>query len=198
MNVNDLKELDDIWYKTYSYLAAQVAENYSGEPRTLLELGPFSGGIAPELAKIYPGLAITIADESIDVLEYTRQKLAASGLADARFELTDFDRLDFGKDKFALIVFRGILFYLDTNPHLLEGIFSLLDKGGMAFLGGGHGKGVPADILKQIGPSLRRLHRRLGGRIVSVSELEDTIRKAGLAEHCRIIETGGVWIKMRN
>ena len=57
-----------MWRKTYPYLVAQIMEGYRRDSGSVLELGPFSGGISLELARLYPGFDITIADESAEVV----------------------------------------------------------------------------------------------------------------------------------
>jgi methylase of polypeptide subunit release factors len=79
MDMNDLKRVNSLWVKIYPHLALQIMENYQRDFGMVLELGPFSGGISMALARLYPKLNITIADESPEVLKYLRQEISRSG-----------------------------------------------------------------------------------------------------------------------
>jgi ubiquinone/menaquinone biosynthesis C-methylase UbiE len=196
MNVDDLKALDNLWAKTHSYVVAQIMESYRRDSGQVLELGPFAGGIALELARLYPKLEITMADESPEVVSYLKQKALASGLAVVVKE-TDLGRLAFNDRQFDLVIFRGAVFFLGRKENLLQEIFRVLKPGGLAFVGGGHGKGVPQEVISQIAAELRKLHRKLGGRWLSVRELEEIVASSRLADRCQIVEEGGVWLNIR-
>ena len=197
MSIDDLVKLDNLWERTFPYLAAQIMESYQQDSGSVLELGPFSGGISLELAKLYSGLKITIADESAEVVEHIGKKISASGLEGIEVKRMDLSHLAFGDSQFDLVVFRGAFFFLDKMGSLLEEIFRVLREGGFAFLGGGHGKGVPREIINQIAPELRRLHRKLGGRQVSIAELAEMVGKSQVTNNCQIVEEGGVWLHIR-
>ncbi len=167
MDAEDIKRVNRLWKKVYPYLAAQVMENYGRDSGTVLELGPFSGGISLELAKSYPKLDISFADEVPK--------------DDSRFDL---------------IIFRGAFFFLGEKD-LLRDIFQALKDGGMAFFGGGYGKGIPQERIDEIAEESRILNDRLGRKRYSLEELKKHIKKAGLEDNCRIEEEGGVWLVIR-
>ena len=195
MNIDDLRKLDSLWSKTHSYIAAQIMEGYQRDTGSVLGLGPFSGGISMELARLYPGLNITIADESPEVVDYLEKKIAASGLAqDIAVKKTDLNHFTFNDSQFDLVIFKGAFFFLTKRRNLLQEIFRVLKKGGLAFVGGGHGKGVPQEIIDQIAGELRRLHKKLGGRRFSIRGLERLVSKSHLTDNCQIKEEGGVWL----
>ncbi|MBA7715837.1 hypothetical protein ES703_124895 [subsurface metagenome] len=198
MDIDDLKKVDSLWQKTNPYLVAQVMEGYHKDFGTVLELGPFSGGIALELARLYSKLELTIADESPEVVDYIEKKLSAAGFAkDITVKKTVFNNLAFSDCQFDLIIFRGAFFFLDKKENLLREIFRVLKKGGLAFVGGGHGKGVPQEIINQIADELRKLHKKLGGRWLSIGELQEIVSSSQLADNCSIKEEGGVWLKIQ-
>jgi len=151
-----------------------------------------------ELARLYPKLDITISDESPEVVEYIEKKLSASGLAkDIAVEKMDLNNLTFSDCQFDLVIFRGAFFFLDKKENLLREIFRVLKKGGFAFVGGGHGKGVPQEIIAQIADELRKLHKNLGGRWLSIKELQEIVSSSQLTDNCKITEEGGVWLNIR-
>lgn len=198
MDIADLKRVDILWQETQPYLAAQVIEGYRREYGTVLELGPFSGGIAMELKRLYPELEITIADESPETVAYIKAKISTSGLArDITIEQTDLNKLAFEDCRFDLVVFRGVFFFLRDKENLLREIWRVLKKGGFALVGGGHGKGVPQPIVDQIAAELRILHQKLGGRWLSLEELKEIVDRSQLGDKCQITDEGGVWLNIR-
>ena len=198
MDMNDLKRVNSLWKKIYPYLAAQIMESYHKDFGTVLELGPFSGGISVALAKLHPKLNITIADEAPEVLEYLRHEISTSGLSgNIGVEKTNTDQLAFDGSQFDLVVFRGAFFFLDQKGVILQEVFRVLKEGGIAFVGGGFGKGTPRELIDEIADESRVLNDKLGRRRVSITELEDMVRASGLANKCMIEEAGGVWLNIR-
>lgn len=183
MDAEDIKRVNRLWEKVYPYLAAQVMENYGRDSGTVLELGPFSGGISRELAKKYPKLDITVRDWGLGTGGW-RPETGNRGLG-----LED-------SDKFDLIIFRGAFFFLGKKD-LLRNIFRALKDGGMAFFGGGYGKGIPQEIIDEIADESRILNDRLGRRRYSLEDLKKHVKNAGLEDNCRIEEEGGVWLVIR-
>lgn len=70
----------------------------------------------------------------------------------------------------------------------------MLRESGIAFVGGGHGKGVPQKIINEVADELRQLNKGLGKKWISVEELESVLKRSGLSGNCRIVEEGGVWL----
>lgn len=199
MDIKDLIRLDSLWKDTHPYIVAQIMEGYRRQSGTVLELGPFAGSIAMELARLYPKLDITIAHESPEIVEYIRERISASGLAkDISVEKTDLNNLIFTDCQFDLVIFRGAFFFLRDKEKLLAEIWRVLNKDGFALVGGGHGKGVPQEIIDQIADELRKLHKKLGGRWLSIRELKEIVSSSSqLADNCEITEEGGTWLNIR-
>lgn len=198
MNIDDLIKVNSLWRKMNPYLVVQIMEGYRRDSGSVLELGPFSGGISLELARLYPKLDITIADESSEFMEHLEKNISASGLAQGiAVKKTDLNQLTFNDCQFDLVIFRGALFFLGKKENLLRETFRVLKEGGMAFAGGGHGKEVPQEFIDEVAGELRQLNRRLGGRWVRVEELGKLVKKSGLSGNCRIEEEGGVWLIIR-
>ncbi len=187
-----------MWRKTYPYLVAQIMEGYRRDSGSALELGPFSGGISLELARLYPGFDITIADESAEVVRYLEKEIGAAGLARViQVRETDLEHLAFGDSRFDLVVFRGAFFFLPGRENLLPEIFRLLRDGGMAFVGGGYGKGIPQQLIDEIRDETRVLNERLGRRWLSIKELQEMVTRSQLSDNCKIGQEGGVWLNIR-
>ena len=198
VNINDLQQLDRLWRKVYPYVASQIMECYQRDYGSVLELGPFSGGISLELARSYPRLDITIGAESPAVVEYLRRKIADIGLPEQiMVKETDLEHLIFMEAQFDLVILRGAFFFLKEKAGLLGEISRVLRAGGTAFVGGGYGKGTPRGLIDEIADESRELNKRLGRKRVSRQELEEIVRKAELADLCEIEEEGGLWITIK-
>ena len=198
MNIDDLEQLDRLWQKIYPYVASQIMEVYQRDYGSVLELGPFSGGISLELARSYPRLGITIGAESPAVVEYLRRKIADTGLPERiMVKETDLEHLIFVDAQFDLVILRGAFFFLEDRAGLLGEIVRVLRAGGMAFVGGGYGKGTPKELIDEIAEESRELNERLGRKRVSREELEEIVRKSELADLCDIEEEGGLWITIK-
>ena len=198
VNIHDIEQLDRLWKKIYPYVASQIMEAFQRDYGSVLELGPFSGGISLELARSHPRIAITIGAESPAVIEYLRRKIALSGLSKRiAVEATDLEHLIFRNAEFDLVVLRGTFFFLQDRVGLLGEIVRVLKAGGMAFVGGGYGKGTPKELIDEIADQSRELNRRLGRKRVSKEELGELVRKSELADLCKIEEEGGLWITIR-
>jgi SAM-dependent methyltransferase len=195
VNIDDLEQLDRLWKKIYPYVASQIMEVFQRDHGSVLELGPFSGGISLELARLYPRLGITIGAESPAAVEYLRRKIALSGLAERiPVKETDLEQLQFTDAQFDLVILRGAFFFLEDRVGLLGEIVRVLRAGGVAFVGGGYGKGTPKGLIDEIAYQSRELNKRLGRKRISKEELEGIVRKSELADACHIEEQGGLWI----
>jgi len=198
VDIAHLKRLYRLWGRVYPYLVAQIMGEYRRNSGLVLELGPFSGGISLELARLYPQLKITIADESSEMVAHLQNEAVTSGLAEViTVERTHLNQLSFPDSWFDLIIFRGVFFFLNQKVDLLREIFRVLKEDGMAFVGGGYGRGVPPEIIAEIADESRLLNEKLGRRRVSIGELQVLLKKAGLADKSKIEEEGGVWLIIR-
>jgi ubiquinone/menaquinone biosynthesis C-methylase UbiE len=198
VNIDDLEQLDLLWKKIYPYVAAQIMEVFQRDYGSVLELGPFAGGISLELARSYPRLGITIGAESLAVVEYLRRKVALSGLSELiPVEQTGLEHLQLTDAQFDLVILRGAFFFLKDRVGLLGEIVRVLKAGGIAFVGGGYGKATPKELIEEIADQSRELNKRLGRKRFSREELEEIVRRSELADICHIEEQGGLWITIR-
>ncbi|UCH07587.1 MAG: class I SAM-dependent methyltransferase [Deltaproteobacteria bacterium] len=198
MNIDDLEHLDRLWKKIYPYVASQIMECYQRDYGSVLELGPFSGGISLELARSHPRLSITIGAESPAAIDYLRRKIVLSGLSECiPVEETDLEHLQFVDAQFDLVILRGAFFFLKDKVRLLGEIVRVLREGGMAFVGGGYGKGAPKELIDEIADQSRELNKRLGRKRISREELEQIVEKSEVADLCHIEEQRGLWITIR-
>ena len=197
-NIQDLTSVNRLWRKVYPYTAAQVMSHYNRSHGSVLELGSFSGGITFELARNYPDLSLTIADENPTYLRHLRNELFSHGVS-ARVKLADMnlDQLAFEPFSFDLVILRGAFFFIMDRPQILTEIYRMLKPGGLSFIGGGYGKGVPQEIIDEIADESRLLNDRLGRKRVTIDELKAVLNGSGLSQNARVIEEGGVWVLIR-
>jgi SAM-dependent methyltransferase len=195
VDLRDLKSVNDLWSKIYPYLAIQVMEHYGRSHGEVLELGPFSGGISVELARIHPGLNITIAAQDPGVVDYLRREIEGAGLSrKMEVDWSELDNLVFADGLFDLVIFRGAYFFPDEEGKILREIYRVLKGHGLAFIGGGYGKNTPQALIDEIADQSRDLNDKLGRRRVTEDEVRNMVNKAGLISHVRIEEEGGLWL----
>ncbi|MBI2860466.1 MAG: class I SAM-dependent methyltransferase [Chloroflexi bacterium] len=198
MDTDVIKRLNTLWANMYPYLARQAMAAFGRDSGPVLEMGPFSGGISRELARGWPGLEITIADESPAVLAYLRHEIETSGMSRRITVMeTRLDDLDLPAGQFDLVVFRGAFFFLDEQGELFKEVFRVLREGGAGFIGGGYGEGVPRSLIDEISEESRELNARLGRKWFSIAELTGVIENSGLAGRCSLQQEGGVWVVLR-
>jgi len=195
MDLRNFKRVNDLWSKIYPYLAIQVMEYYGRSHGEVLELGPFSGGISVELARLHPGLNITIAAQDLGVVDYLRKEIQGAGLnRKMEVDWSELDNLVFADCLFDVVIFRGAYFFLDEEGKILREIYRILKEDGLAFIGGGYGKNTPQALIDEIADESRDLNDRLGRRRVAEHEVANMVNKAGLASQVRIEKEGGLWL----
>ena len=89
----------------------------------VLELGPFSGGISVELARLHSRLSITVAAQHRGVVGYLRKEIQRAG-RNRKMEVawSGLDNLVFADYLFDLVIFRGAYFSLDEEGKILREI----------------------------------------------------------------------------
>jgi probable selenium-dependent hydroxylase accessory protein YqeC len=143
-------------------------------------------------------MEFTLADDDEKYLSVLKEKIGVQ-YPSGRFELVDaaMDNLPFGDGSFDLVILRGAFFFLMDQPHILSEVYRVLAPGGLAFIGGGYGKGIPQSLIDGIADESRILNDRLGRRRVEISRLLELLKENGIEKDSQIIEEGGVWIQVR-
>ncbi|MDP2718726.1 MAG: class I SAM-dependent methyltransferase [Dehalococcoidia bacterium] len=198
MDIVKLRQINGLWNNIYPYLASQVMDTYKNDTGKVLEIGPFSGGISRELARLYPGLEIVIADNSPQVIKYLKEEVSNSGLSgriDVR--VTDPANLIFADGSFDLVICRGYLFFINFGEQLLREVYRVVKKDGLGYVGGGYGSGCPGELKDGIGEESRELNESLGRKHLSLQDIAKLVKGAGLESKCSIEEDGGVWLNIR-
>jgi ubiquinone/menaquinone biosynthesis C-methylase UbiE len=187
-----------LWKKVYPYTAAQIMQAFGCSRGNALEMGSFAGGISMEIARLYPQIDLTIADERTDYLEFLKKKMISKAVAKhIKLVNTPLDNLTFNDNSFDLVILRGAFFFIMERPKILAEIFRVLNPGGLAFVGGGYGKGIPQSLIDEISAESRILNDRLGRHRVRIDELQQLLLSQGLDNRSHIVEEGGVWLEIR-
>lgn len=194
--LENVKRINKLWGQVYPFLASVIMDDFGKRTGRVLEIGPFSGGISMELARLYPNLDITISTWESDEIKYMENDLTDAGLAD-RIKVVKAGRdvFDFADGYFDLIICRGALFFLDAR--LLLESFRMLAKDGFAFIGGGYGRSTPQHIIDAIHDESHVLNQSLGKRWITRDTLEKLLKETNLADDCLIEEEGGLWLTIR-
>lgn len=195
MDLTLLKHVNALWSKIYPDLASQVREYYCKSYGDVLELGPFAGGISVELARLLPGLNITLAAQDSGIVDFLRKEIEEAGFSrEIELRCSELDKLVFADSTFDLVIFRGAYFFLDAEGKIIQDIYRVLKENGLAFIGGGYGKNTPQALIDEIADESRDLNDRLGRKRVTLGQVENMVNKSGLSAHARIEKEGGLWL----
>jgi ubiquinone/menaquinone biosynthesis C-methylase UbiE len=197
VDLRNLKRVNELWSKIYPYLAAQVMEYYGKSYGEVLELGPFSGGISMELARLHSRLNITIAAQDPDVVDLLRKGIEGGRNRKMELKVSELDHLVFTDSFFDLVILRGAYFFLDEEGKIIQEIYRVLKEDGLAFIGGGYGKNTPRALIDEIAEESRDLNDSLGRKRVTADEVRNMVNKAGLSSHARIEKEGGLWLVIK-
>jgi SAM-dependent methyltransferase len=196
-----VREVNRLWLPVYPGLAEQVASYCAQDPRNILEIGCFSGGIGLALLQRYPDSRLTVALE-LDELVATFPKdwerlLPESGSDGVSVIATPLTPLGIARNSHDLVICRGAFFFLDPRGAILSEIDRVLSPGGVAFFGGGFGSVTPPEVIERIADESRRLNAALGKKVLSTEDFHRILDSCGLADRSRVIEEGGLWALLR-
>lgn len=191
-----LEELNDLWGPIYPYLADHVLGASGFSSGQVLELGPFSGGIAVEVLGRSQVSEAVVQDEAQPVLRWSAARARSRGVRRRlRTRRAPLLPLPWAVSRFDLVIVRGAFFFL--NSGLLREVWRVLRPGGFAWVGGGYGPLTPEEAIRPIADRSRLLNEALGKRWISGRGATGLVADAGLGEVARISEEGGLWIEVR-
>ncbi len=129
--------------KIFPYLAQQIVEDYKITEGICLDIGSGSGNWGLEIADI-TDMVVYLVDIDGDALAKGVQKAEQRGIeGQIKTIETDVHDMDI-PDSFAdLIVCRGSVWFWCDRPQGLREIYRVLNKGGVAMVGGGLGRKLP-------------------------------------------------------
>ena len=136
-NMNLLQEI-------FPYLARQVVEDYGITRGICLDIGSGDGNFGLEIAEI-TALTVYLVDKDANALSNGRRRAEERSLGD-QIQTVETDVHDMElPDNFAdLIVSRGSIWFWRDRSQGLREIYRVLKKGGVAMVGGGLGRKLPA------------------------------------------------------
>lgn len=196
-----IRDVNLLWQPVYPGLARQVADWCSQSPRTVLEVGCFSGGTGLELLRLFPEARLCVAVEVPELADSFAADWPAmqdQALA-ARVDVctTPLDALALPAASQDLVFCRGVFFFLDEAGTVLQELYRVLAPGGTAVAGGGFGAPTPPEVIESLADESREKNRRLGRVVVSVEEFESRLARAGLGAAATISREGGLWAVLR-
>jgi SAM-dependent methyltransferase len=189
MDADVVIRVNRLWSGVYPYLAQWIENLVRREPRRVLEIGPFSGGIAKALAARWKS-SFFVSQWMDDLTGHMGEFFPAGKSGSFHQVLAGPVGLPFS-DCFDLIIVRGAFFFVE--PRSLEDIDNALSPGGMALVGGGYGPLTPSSVIGPIAVESKDLNERLGKVRISSGHLEDMLARARLDRRARIIDDGGLW-----
>ena len=193
MNINLIRDINTLWLPVYPGLARQVADLCPATPRSILEVGCFSGGTGLELLKLFAHSRLTVVPGIPELAGSFYKDWPAATAQSARIAIHTSPLVPLGltDNTFDLVFCRGVFFFLDAGGVLLAEMQRVLTSGGICFAGGGFGSHTPQAVIEPIADESRRLNYALGKKLVAPREFQELLRINALTAD--IIEDGGLW-----
>jgi hypothetical protein len=197
INLNLIKEINQLWDPVYPYLAKQICEIYGRQDGNILEIGPFCGVIFTLQEKSI-GSSFLIGTFPPGMGNFFREEAKKRNIED-KMEVIETDPTLTGieENKIDLAIFRGAFFFPSLFEVHFSGIDRVLRTGGIAFIGGGFGKLTPVGVIQDIGKKSRGLNLRMGKIEISEEKLRQDIQKSNIKAKFEIISEGGLWVLMK-
>jgi len=194
INLKLIQEIDLLWEPVYPYLARQVHECYDRREGNILEIGPFCGVIF-SLQEKNIGSSFSIATFPTGMGDFFRGETKKRNL-EGSIEVIETDPFLTGieENKIDLAVFRGAFFFPSLFEVSFPGIYRVLKKDGMAFVGGGFGKFTPDTVMRDIGKRSRDLNLQIGKVEISEEKVRQDIKKSHVKGKVEVITEGGLWV----
>jgi probable selenium-dependent hydroxylase accessory protein YqeC len=196
MDPHIVEKINRLWQAIYPYLARFMADLYGRDEGDVLELGPFSGGIAKGLLSLSPGFRVVVSDTSHDRFDRLREEIRETPYAHRMIiQSSQLSPLAFLDQSFDIVICRGAFFFLTAA--VLQEIYRALRPGGVAIVGGGYGPSTPRDLIAEIAEESKELNLLLGKQQVTEGNLTQMINEAALRQEAEIFHQGGLWLILR-
>ncbi len=185
-----INRINELWRPVYPYLAQWISRRCPSEPRWILELGPFSGGISSALRNQFEDARTICLMRQIEVAQVVKRQFEPN----PEILVGHLERLPF-TPSFDISISRGAFFFLTSE--MMKEAHRILNPGGWALLGGGYGPLTPPEEISGIAEESKRLNYQLGKKWISKGELKKMVREAGMERYSEILEEGGLWLLLR-
>ncbi len=196
MDLQVIRKINRLWEGVYPYLSRYIMDLYGHQEGDVLELGPFSGGIAKGLLSLSPEWKVVVAGEPPDLFAPLQEEIdKAHHTQKMMIKPSPLSLLVFLDQSFDLVIFRGAFFFL--TPAILREVYRVLRPGGFAILGGGYGPYTPQALIGEIAEESKRLNHLLGKRWINEVELTRMIQEASLEKEAEISQEGGLWVILK-
>ena len=189
-------EINSLWLPVYPYMADHLLAISGVRGGRFLDLGPFAGGLALDILRKCETLAVTVIDESEQMLRWVEEKAAEGGYG---LRLTTrrqpIDTIPEADATFDLVAVRGAFFFL--TPALLREVRRVLRPDGFGWVGGGYGPTTPDEVIVPIAHRSRILNEAVGKQRITPEDARALAVTAGLEECTRVVTEGGLWLEVR-
>jgi probable selenium-dependent hydroxylase accessory protein YqeC len=191
-----IEKINRLWEPIYPPLSRFVLDRFGSNEGDVLELGPFSGGIARGLLSLSLEFRVVVADTSPELFNDLQEEISETPFVQRMVITTSpLSPLIFLDKSFDLVVCRGAFFFL--TPAILQEIYRVLRPGGCAIVGGGYGPGTPQAVIEEISEESKQLNLLLGKQWMAQEDLTEMIQEACLQEDAEISTEGGLWVILR-
>ncbi|MEM3693200.1 MAG: class I SAM-dependent methyltransferase [Candidatus Bathyarchaeia archaeon] len=184
-------------------IAREILSTYKLSDGICIDLGCGSGWMGIELARL-SGLNVILLDLNREEVSKAYVNANSIGLPEKTFPIVaDAHNLPFKDEVASLIVSRGSIFFWDKPAKALKDAYRVLNKNGIAFIGGGFGKNLPPGMRKKIYEEVKRTIRQnytmfkkwRKGRSLKV--FTGWIHEAGLPNYRIIKNSFDIWVEIR-
>lgn len=191
---------------TYPLLIQQFVDDYELHYGVALDIGAGPGHLGIELAKI-TNMKIIFVDVADEALEAAEEAFKTTGCDNAaEFVRADVRNLPLPDDSADFIMSRGSLWFWEEPEKGLAEIHRVLDDRGVAFIGGGLGRYVPATMRNRLIEENRRNAARPGSGHPTFEAFarkinDELAAKAGLKNYRLVVDDEwgkhGKWFEIR-
>lgn len=184
----------------YPLLIQQFVDDYNLSKGIAVDIGVGPGWLGMEMAKITDMkiIFLDISQESLDMAQKNFEALDVDN--EVEYIQADVQTLPM-EDNFAdFIMSRGsIWFWKDPEKGLRE-IHRILKPGGVAVVGGGLGKYIPASMRARLQETLKQGLKQRNEKRPNLEEFKAIVEKAGLPNYQILTDGengGGRWIEIK-
>ncbi len=183
----------------YPLLIQQFVDDYDLMHGIALDIGAGPGWLGMELAKI-TNMKIVFLDISQEALETAKKNFENIDVDnEVAYIEADVHSLPMQDGYADFIMSRGSIWFWDDPQAGLREIERVLKPGGVAIIGGGLGRYLPASMRARLQGSVRKGLKERQETRPSPEEFEAMVKGAGLKNYKVIIENagGGRWVEIR-